>query len=554
MPATSKLLLTDESVNLTDGHVYLTSRKQVPMSLAAPRRSLAAPALMSALTAVLLAATGCSSGSATAGADQQASGSPRPGGSLRVGVVGGSAKDTLDAHNPVTHPDEARAIQLYDTLETYDTAHKLQMGLADTVTPSSDAKKWTVHLRDGLKFSDGRPITAQDVVFTYKRITDPADPKSGAAGLSTLDRNGLKATDSRTVVFPFTKPFATFQDAVAQYSNGIVPQGYDPAHPVSSGPFMLKSFDAGQQSVFVKNPNYWRQGQPYLDQVTIIDFPDDTARVNAVLGGQVDAIDQLPLSQVNVVKANPNLAVLESQTGSWIPFTMRVDQAPFNDPKVREAFRLIVDRKEMVQQVLGGHGSVGNDMYGRFDTCYPTDIPQRDQDIAKAKQLLAEAGRSNLTVDLVTSPAAAGLVEAAQVFAQQAKAAGVTVNVKKVDPGAFYGDQYLKWTFSQDFWFTRDYLPQTATGSLPDSPYNETHWADPQWQALVNKAGATVDQTKRCDLIKQAQKIEFDRGGYIIWGFPNSVDAYRAGVEGFTPDKSGIPLTSFGFRNVWLTK
>lgn len=524
------------------------------MSLASLRRPAAGPALISAVMALLLTATGCSSGSSAAGSGHQATGSPRPGGSLRVGIVGGSAKDTLDAHNPVTHPDEARAIQLYATLETYDTNHKLQMDLADKVTPSADATMWTVHLRGGLKFSDGRPMTAQDVVYTFQRITNPASPKSDAAGLAALDRTGLKAADAQTVVFRFTKPFATFEDAVAQYSNGIVPQGYAPANPVSSGPFMFKSFQPGQQSVFVKNPNYWRPGQPYLDQVTIIDFPDDTARVNALLGGQVDAIDQLPLSQVNVVKANPNLAVLESQTASWIPFTMRIDQAPFKDPRVREAFRLIVDRKQMVQQVLSGHGSVGNDMYGRFDPCYPADIPQRTQDIAKAKQLLSAAGQSNLTVDLVTSPAAAGLVEAAQVFAQQAKAAGVTVNVKKVDPGEFYGDQYLKRTFSQDFWFTRDYLPQAAAGSLPNAPYNETHWADPQWQALVEQASATVDQSKRCGLIKQAEKIEYDRGGYIIWGYPNSVDAYRAGVEGFAPDKSGISLTSFGFRNVWLTK
>lgn len=519
-----------------------------------PRRLTSSLAVFAPVAALALVATACSSGSATTAGAAHAAGTPKPGGAVRVGIVGGSAKDTLDAHAPVTHPDEARVIQLYDTLATYDTEHKIQMGLADKITHSADAKAWTVHLRGELKFSDGKPITADDVIFTFKRITDPKSPKAGAAGLATLDRDGLKATDPSTVVFRFTSPFAMFEDAVAQYGNGIVPTGYDPKNPVSSGPFKFENFTPGQQSTFVKNPHYWRTGQPYLDKVTIIDFPDDTARVNALLGGQVDAIDQLPLGQINVVKANPNLKVLESQTSSWLPFTMRVDQPPFNDPKVRQAFRLIVDRKQMVGQVLGGHGSIGNDMYGRFDACYPGDIPQRAQDIAKAKQLLAEAGQSNLTVDLVTSPVAAGLVEAAQVFAQQAKAAGITVNVKKVDPGEFYGDQYLKWTFSQDFWFTRDYLPQTAAGSLQKAPYNETHWADPQWTALVNGANVTTDQAKRCDLIKKAQQIEYDRGGYIIWGFPNGLDAYSSAVQGFSPDKSGIPLTSFGFRNVWLNK
>jgi peptide/nickel transport system substrate-binding protein len=481
-----------------------------------------------------------------------AAGSPKKGGALRVGVVGGSAKDTLDAHSPVTHPDEARAIQLYETLASYDTDHKVQMALAESIESSTDAKSWTVHLRAGLKFSDGKPITADDVIYTFQRITDPKSPQAGAAGLATLDRDGLKAVDPQTVVFPFKSPFAVFTDAIAQYNNGIVPAGYDPKKPVSSGPFVLDSFTPGQQSVFVRNPNYWRSGQPYVDKVTIIDFPDDTARVNALLGGQVDAIDQLPLGQINVVKANQAMRVLESQTGGWLPFTMRVDQPPFDDPRVRQALRLIVDREQMVRQVLGGHGAVGNDMYGRFDPCYPSDVAQRKQDIAKAKELLAQAGKSNLSVELVTAPVAAGTVEAAQVFAEQAKAAGVTINVRKVDPGEFYGDNYLKWNFAQDFWFTRDYLPQSAAGSLPTAPYNETHWADKDWIALVEQANATTDAAKRCGLVKQAQQMEYDRGGYIVWGFPNGVDAYSSKVAGFAADKSGIPLTSFGFRTVWL--
>ena len=477
----------------------------------------------------------------------------KTGGTLNAGIVGGSAKDTLDAHSPVTHPDIARIIQLYSGLATHDAESKVEMDLADTITPSSDAKTWTVHLRDGLKFSDGRPITSEDVIFTFRRITDPKNPQTMGEALKNLNRDGMKATDAQTVVFPFKSPFASFPDTVAEYNTGIVPVGYDPMKPIGSGPFMFESFTPGQQSTFVKNPNYWRTGQPYLDKLTLIDFPDDAARVNALLGGQVDVIDQLPLGQINVVKSNPLLKVLDSPAGGWIPFTMRVDQAPFDNPKVREAFRLIVDRQQMVEQVLGGHGELGNDMYGRFDNCYPKDIPQRSQDIAKAKQLLAEAGKSNLSVDLVTSPVAAGMVEAAQVFAQQAKAAGVTINVKKVDPGEFFGDMYLKRNFSQDFWFGDNYLVQTSWSSFRTSPFNETHWDDQAWSAVVNKANATTDQAKQCPLIQKAQQIEYDRGGYIIWGFPNSVDAYAAKVHGFTPGKTFIPLNFFAFRNVWIS-
>lgn len=365
-----------------------------------------------AITMAITATAACSSNGSNNSSDPSSSGAqgkPTKGGDLRVGIVGGSAKDTLDAHAPITHPDEARTIALFDTLATYDTDHKLEMSLADKITPSKDAKSWTVHLRDGLKFSDGRPITADDVIFSFKRITDPKDPKASATALEGLISEKMKATDPQTIVFPFKTGFATFPDSVAQYTTGIVPKDYDPAKPVSSGPFMLASFDPGKQSKFDANPKYWRKGQPYVDSVTIIDFPDDSARVNALLGGQVDAIDQLPLGQIKVIEANPELKVLESKTGGWTPFTMRVDQPPFDDVKVRQAFRLIVNRQQLVDQVLGGHGTVGNDMYAPFDACYPSDLPQRTQNIPEAKRLLAEAGKSNLTVELTTSPVASGL-------------------------------------------------------------------------------------------------------------------------------------------------
>lgn len=515
------------------------------------RRRRRAAGMLAAALAVVLVVTGCSSsGADSSGAS--GSGTPKKGGEMTVGVVGGSAKDSLDAHKAVTHPDEARVIQLYDGLMEQDSDLKIKPALAVSVTPDATSKVWTVKLRDGIKFSDGRPVTVADVIATFQRISNPEDPTNGTAALAALDRNGFVKVDDRTVEFHFSQPIVNFKEQVSGYSTGIVPADYDPKNPVGAGPYMLKSFTPGEQSTFVRNPNYWRDGQPYIDSVTIVDFPDDTARVNALLSGQVDAIDQLPLGQVKVAQTTPGIKILESKTAGFIPFTMRVDQAPFDDPRVREAFRLIVDRKQMVKQVLAGHGEIGNDLYSRYDPCYAADIPQRKQDIKKAKALLKEAGQENLSVDLVTSPVAAGMVEAAQVFAQQAKAAGVQINVKKVDPGEFYGDNYLKWTFSQDFFFTHDYLSQVLASTSATAPYNETHWADPKWDALVTTAQQTTDDSKRCGLIKQAQQIEYDKGGYIIWGFPNAIDAYRTSIEGLKPDKSGIPLTGYRFRAMWI--
>jgi peptide/nickel transport system substrate-binding protein len=240
---------------------------------------------------------------------------------------------------------------------------------------------------------------------------------------------------------------------------------------------------------------------------------------------------------------------------------MRVDVEPFNDVRVRQALRLVIDRKQMVEKILSGYGSVANDLYGRFDEAYRRNLT-RERDVAKARELLQQAGKPNLTIELVTGDIASGAVEAANLFAQQAKEAGITINVRKVDK--FYGDDYLKYPFSQDFWFSRALIPQIAQGSYGEaSPYNETHWGyskgrtpsagETAFLKKVAEARKTVDDGDRNKLLGEAQDIEFAEGGYIIWGFADQIDAYSTKVSGFVPDKTGIPLSSYGFRRLAIS-
>ena len=476
----------------------------------------------------------------------------RTGGVLRIGATGGGAKDTIDAHLPTTDPDIMRQWNMYESLavRSPDFA-QLEMLLAESIEPAgSKPNAWTVRLKDGIEFHNGKTVGADDVIFSLKRITDPKDPKTGNSSLSYIDRDNLKKVDERTVRIPLKLTNAAFPDDLGQYFNAIVPTDYDPKKPVGTGPFKYQSFSPGQRSVFVKNPNYWQTGRPYADQLTIIDFPDDTARTNALLGGQVEAINNLPAAQLASIRGNPNLKVLSSPTGAWQPFTMRIDAAPFDDVKVRQAMRLIVDREQMVQQVLSGQGSVANDLYARYDPMYASDLPQRKQDLEQAKSLLKQAGKEGLTVELVTSPVFNGIVEAAQVFAEQAKGAGVNVKVRKVDTGTFYGDNYLKWPFAQDFWASRVYLAQVAQGDLPNSPFNETHWGKGKFESLINQARGTVDEAKRKEILHEAQQMQYEQGGYIIPYFSNIIDAYSSKLGGFVEAKSGFPLGNYWFKNI----
>jgi peptide/nickel transport system substrate-binding protein len=499
---------------------------------------------------LLAACGGSSSGASTS--SSAPTGPLKTGGTLRVGATGGGATDTIDAHLPISDPDGMRIYNLYEPLAIRPPDFgPLQMLVAESLEPENGSpKSWIVRLRPGLEFQNGKSLTADDVIFSINRIIDPKDPKVGATSIGYIDRAGMRKLDPLTVRIPLQFANAGFPDDIGQYFNGIVPVGYDPKIPVGTGPFKYQSFTPGQQSVFVKNPHYWQTGRPYVDELVIIDFPDTTARVDALLGEQVDAISNLPASQIAQVQGTSGLKVLIAQTGAWQPFTMRVDQAPFNDVRVRQALRLIVNRPEMVEQVLSGQGRVANDMYSPYDPAYASALPQRHQDLEQARSLLKQAGHSNLTVELVTADIFQGVLAAAEVFAQQATGAGVTVNLRKVDSGTFYGPNYLKWTFAQDFWFTREYLPQVAQGSLPSSPFNETHWADPTFIKLINQGRAEVDETKRDAILREAETIEYNSGGYIIPYFSNQIDGYITKLTGFVPPKSGVPLGNYGFKNV----
>nr|WP_272902257.1 ABC transporter substrate-binding protein [Brevibacterium daeguense] len=488
-------------------------------------------------------------GGQVAGPDVRLTGPPQQGGRLRVGFVGGGASDTLDGAVATNLGDIARAINMYDTLFHFDDDYTLQPMLATEMTPNDDASVWTVTLRDGVKFCDGREFTADDVVASVERIIDPDDPKSGAASLAHLE--SVTALDRLTVELRLNASDTSLIEVFAQYSLIMVPADFDVENPVGTGPFMLDSFTPAQSTVLKANPHYWGAEGPYLDEIALLNFNDTDALINALLSSQVDAVAQIPSALADVIAADTRMRILDSETGMWLPFTMRVDVEPFDDERVRQAFRLAADREGMVEQVLSGHGRVGNDMFAPFDPAYP-DFPQRTQDIEEAKRLLAEAGYPDgIDVELVTAPIQAGVVEAAQVYAEQAAAAGIRVSINRMDLTAYWGD-YLNYPFSQSFWYTRNFLPQANSSMLPDSPFNETHFDDEEFIDLVRRARAETDDAARGQLIEQAQRIMYERGGNIIWGFADQLDAYQAYVGGLKENATGVPLSGFQLHRVWM--
>ncbi len=502
----------------------------------------------------LIAACGSSSSSNSSSASSSgATGTPKHGGTIHAGVTGGSSSDTCDPNLLVNNTDYARAQNLYDALVWLTPDARVYNRLAEEMTPNKDATVWTIRLRKGVTFHDGKECTADDLIFSINRVVNPKNPGVAANALKGINAKGMKKLDKYTVSVPFSGPYSTLVDTLANSTTVfIVPTGFNPKKPIGTGPFKLASFTPGQQTVFARNENYWDSPLPYLDQVTMTDYSDETSQVNALLGGQVDIVNLLSQDTIGTVTGSGKKVVI-SPGGGWNPFTMRVDAAPFNDVRVRQAFRLAVDRPKMLQTVFGGHGTIGNDVFAIWDPQYDHSIPQRAYDPEQAKSLLKQAGHSNLSIELVTGDIAQGVINMAQVYAQQAQAAGINAKLRQITVTEFYGPNYLKWVFAQDFWYYQPYFAQVNQATLPGSPYNETHFNNPKYKSLYAQAQATLDTSKRTEIVHEMQMIDYNEGGYIIPFFPAVIDGYTPSVNGIVKSKLGASFNSWDFEHMWLS-
>jgi peptide/nickel transport system substrate-binding protein len=343
-------------------------------------------------------------------------------------------------------------------------------------------------------------------------------------------------------------------DTFSAPNNVVIKDGTtDFTKPVGTGPFMLESFTVGERSLSVKNPNYWEEGKPYVDEYEDISIDDNAARLNALLAGDVDMMSQIEAVQAKAQLDGDQIQVIRAPSTTIPVFLMAVDIAPFDDPLVRQAFRLIPDRQGLIDTALLGFGTVANDLAGAGLFAFASDLPQREQDLEQATALLKQAGKENLEVTLHTSEVFPGFVEAATLFAEQAKGAGVTVNVKKEPANAYFDASklYTKLDFAQSYWGPASLSIWYEQALLSDSTFNETHWRDPEFDKLVRAAQGATSEADALDLWHQVQEIQYNEGGYIIWTNVDLLDAASNQVQGMTPS-AWWNLGGFSYRDVWL--
>lgn len=479
---------------------------------------------------------------------------PRYGGVLRLGLLGGNQVGNLDAHKPIGTGTQ-RGFALYSKLWEWDETMSPRLALAEFAEANANATKWTIRLKQGLEFHHGKTISADDVIFSLKRLVDPALASPYASLLYSVDVHQLRKLDDRTVEIGFKngQGFVPLPDTWTNFG-GIVPTDYDPiSNPVGAGPYKLKDFVPGQRSTFTRFENYFKEGKPYADELQIIDFKDQTSRLLALQNGQIDMIGNVAAEQYQLLQLDKRIQLIESKTAGWLSFDMNLSKPPFNDPRVVEAFKVLVDREDLIKRALNGRGQIANDLYSPHDPTFNYAIPQRKQDLQKARDLLADAGYDAsqgkpLDVELITTPNSN--YQAAIVLAEQAKQIGVDIKVKYVDTATFTGANRNNFIFSTGSLLAESFLSTALHADGPVSVVNKTHFNDAEFATLFYQALAEPDLEKRKLLVHRAQEIQHAKGGLLIWSFPTVIDAFSTRIGGAAAEQT--QFATWRYENLWL--
>ncbi len=504
----------------------------------------------------VLSACGSSSSSTPSTSPSAAAG--KAGATIKAGIVVPTA-----AINPVTVADQGGLDMLAQTGEYLCLSTQslvLQPVLAESWAPNAAADVWTFKIRQGVKFHDGKPLTADDVVYTYKLQTNP---KNSANALSAfgggLTPAGVQKVDTYTVAFHLTAPNGNFPYLTSSdnYNMIIIPNGYDPAKWestfIGTGPFVLKSYTPKVGASFTRNAQYWGpKAKPAATEFTFYDT--QTPMILALTGGTIDVVGQFAVAggeQLLAPGAPYNIINLKSSAHREL--SMRNDQAPFTDPRVRQAIALTLNRPAIVTALFKGNAVIGND--SPFAPVYPstnTSIPQRAQDIAKAKSLLAAAGHpSGFTTHMVTEQFVE-IPQFAQIVVQAAKQIGVTIKLTVESSAAYYG----KATFGNSDWLDAtmslvDYghrsVPnvfltaplQTINAKKGTGPWNAAHFSNKQYDKLSQQYIATADPTTQRTIAGQIETLLLNETPVIYAYFYNYLSATAKTVTGAYPTAIG---------------
>ncbi len=468
-------------------------------------------------------------------ADSVLAATPKKGGKLRHATGYGGTTDTID---PSTSTNGFTQNVIYtrgNHLTEVGQDGKLRGELAESFEPDQEAKNWAFNLRKDVTFHNGKTLTADDVIATFN-IHRGEDTKSAAKGLVTAVKDIKKDGDNR-VIFELEDGNSDFPFIVSDYHFMIMASDGSgnvdvTAKDNSTGGYALGNHESGVRASFKRNPNYWKENSAHFDEVEILSVVDPTARQSAMLNGDVDIADSIDPKTVGLMARVPTVEILETTGTQHYTFPMRLDVEPFGNLDLRLALKYAIDRDELVEKILLGHGVAGNDIPVNGSMPFFNDsIAQRTYDPEKAAEHYKKSGHSGPIQLSVADAAFAGAVDAGQLIAASAKKAGIEIELVREPNDGYWSNVWNKKGWCACYWGgrpTQDWMYSSAYTA--DNTWNDTAWRDTpaakRFNELVVSARAETDEAERGVLYGEAQQLLHDDGGAIVAMWANYIMAH----------------------------
>ena len=507
----------------------------------------AAAAEATAAEAAAAEAAAAEADAAEADAAEQA----KYGGSLTMAFF--ADHSTLDPSWSVAAIENAMIENLYDPLVRIEADFTYAAALAESWETNDDLSSYTFHLRQGVKFHHGKEFKAEDVLFTMNRIRDPeADNPNSALLVSVED---IVAVDDYTVRFDLNGPNGFFLDVFSIYPMHILPADVDvdrlTLEAFGTGPFILDEWLPGERATMVRNPDYWEEGRPYLDEIVFVGIAEAVTRAEALKSGDVDVVYLLETQSVEGIEAHAETKVVSVASAGHFGITMDNSRPPFDNKLVRQAFQAATDRDLINQAAMLGLASITYDhpipsSDSRFAPQYAVEY-----DPELAKSLLEEAGYPDgIDIDLHTGDVAPGMIELAVAFKESAAPAGIRVNVQRRPSDSFWSEVFMQEPFVIMYWSPRPSMDVMLTQAYHgESAYNAMRYFNDTLDELIERArGETLEQQR--ETYGEIQRILVDDvPGLVIANQPLIYGA-RNNVQ----DAGPTPVRARTLKNAWLEK
>ena len=478
---------------------------------------------------------------------------PRRGGELHVATEYSGAEETFDPTKMTNATDVQRAYQVYNRLTNLDRDMNVVPNLAVEWEGRNDASEWTFVLRDGVEFHNGKSLTAADVLFSFsEHIKEGSESPSKPLLASIVD---MRADGDKAVKITLDSGNADFPTQIAHdYHTSIVQEDWKDGDPVvGTGPYRLVEATPGLESVTEKFANYWNEEAGHVAAVVTRGIPDTAARSNALRSGDIDLGTDMGPRLASLLDQDPGVNVVSTPAGSWFAWVMAVDRAPTDDPDLRLALKHAVDRQYLVDNVLLGHGKVGNDFPvnpGLPTYCHA--IPQHDYDPDKARFHWAKTGLSSIEL-AISNAAHANAIDCSVVLQEQARAAGIDIQLNRVPDDGYWSHTWMQVPFCVTGWNSRPTADAILTiAHQCGGSWNETFWCDERFDELLVQGRLATDPAKRLEIYCEACSLLHDDGGLFLPFFTSYIEAVRVRVRDYRGSPAFAGGAGWPYEEVWI--